>query len=168
MKEAIAKDKWYDDVPEAYKRVKAELMVVDGLLLRQLRIVIPQGLRKRCLELVHKTHMGIVRCKEHLRSKVWWPSMDRDIEKYISECRACQLVGKDGKPEPLRINSLPDRPWQVIHMDICGPFPNGDSLFTMMDSYSRFPEVVILRCIKARTLIKHMKSIFARLGFPEQ
>ena len=168
VKEAIQQNKWFDNVPSAYVKVKDELMVTNGLLLRQQRLVIPQGLRKRCLDLVHKNHMGIVRCKEHLRSKVWWPSMDKAVERYISECKACQVVGKDGNPEPLRIHSLPDRPWQVIHMDVCGPFPNGDSLFTMMDSYSRFPEVVIIKCTKAKTLIKHMRSIFARLGFPEK
>ena len=53
-------------------------------------------------------------------------------------------------------------------MDVCGPFPNGDSLFTMMDGYSRFPEVVIIKCTKAKTLIKIMKKIFSRLGFPRQ
>ena len=53
-------------------------------------------------------------------------------------------------------------------MDICGPFPSGEYLFTMMDSYSKFPEIVILRCTKAGTLIKHMKGIFARFGYPEE
>ena len=169
VRETILSGNWHENqLPPAYKQIKDELTVVDGVLLRQLRIVIPQGLRKQCLDLVHKNHMGIVRCKEHLRSKVWWPSIDKDVEKYIQECRACQLVGKESTPEPLKVSSLPDRPWQVINVDICGPFPNGDSLFTMMDSYSRFPEVVIIRCTKSRTLIRHMKIIFARLGFPEQ
>ena len=93
--------------------------------------------------------MGIERCKKHLRSKVWWPCIDTDIEKYIQGCRPCQLVGKDGKTEPLIVGELPERPWQIIHMDICGPFPSGEYLFTMMDSYSKFPEIVILRCTKA-------------------
>ena len=67
---------------------------------------------------------------------MWWPSIDSDIEKRIQSCRPCQLVGKDGKPETLIIGDLPDSPWQPVYMDICGPFPSGDSLFTMMDGYS--------------------------------
>ena len=112
--------------------------------------------------------MGIVRCKEHLRSKIWWPAINKEIERYIYNCRACQLVGRDSKPEPLVVSSLPDRPWQVIYTDICGPFPNGDSLFTMMDGYSRFPEVVIIKSTTAGTLIRFMDKIFSRLGLPEK
>ena len=79
--------------------------------MRQSRIVIPKELRKRCLELVHKNHMGIVRCKEHLRSKGWWSAIDKEVENYIQNCKACQLVGKNSKPEPLIVSILPNRPW---------------------------------------------------------
>ena len=164
-REIIAEGK---GVPDAYKRVKDELTVANGVLLRQSIIAIPKELRKRCLELVHKYHMGIVRCKEHLRSKVWWPAIDKEVENYIQNCKACQLVGKNSKPEPLIVSTLLDRPWQEIYSDICGPFPNGDSLFTMMDGYSRFPEVVIVKSTTGGTFIRFMDKIFSRLGFPEK
>ena len=67
------------------------------------------------------------------------------------------------KQKPLIVGELPERPWQIIHMDICGPFPSGEYLFTMIDSYSKFPEIVILRCIKAGTLIMHMKGFLQDL-----
>ena len=38
----------------------------------------------------------------------------------------------------------------------------------MMDSYSRFPEVVIVKSTTTGTLIKFMDKIFSRLGFPEK
>ena len=47
-------------------------------------------------------------------------------------------------------------------------FPSGEYLFTVMDGYSKFPEIEILRCTKVGTLIKCMKMIFARLGYPEK
>ena len=168
IKLALSSDNWANKEIEAYKKVKDELTWVKGILLRQSRIVMPRDLRNRCLELVHKNHMGIVKCKEHLRSKVWWPAIDKQIEQYIRNCKACQLVSKDGKPEPLNISSLPDRPWQIVHTDVCGPFPNGDSLFTMMDGYSRFPEVIIVKSTTSKTLIRFMDRIFSRLGFPEK
>ena len=68
-------NKWEKtDSMNPYKQVRNELIVTNGLLLRQSRIVIPKGLQKRTLDLVHKHHMGIVRCNENFRSKVWWPS----------------------------------------------------------------------------------------------
>ena len=70
IREIIVERKWdHEGVPDGYQRVKDELTVANGVLLRQSRIVIPEELRKRCLELV--------RCKEHLRSKVWWPAIQQ-------------------------------------------------------------------------------------------
>ena len=45
---------------------------------------------------------------------------------------------------------LADRPWEIIHINICGPFPSREYLFTMMDGW-------ILRCTKAGTLINIRK-----------
>ena len=66
---SILENEW-NNTPKAYRLIRDELTVSEGIILRQLRIVIPEILRERCLELVHKNHMGIVRCKESLRSKV--------------------------------------------------------------------------------------------------
>ena len=38
----------------------------------------------------------------------------------------------------------------------------------MMDGYSRFPEVVIVKSTTAGTLIRFMVRFFSRLGFPEK
>ena len=39
-----------------------------------MRNVVPASLRKRVLELAHEGHQGIVKTKDCLRSKVWWPT----------------------------------------------------------------------------------------------
>ena len=167
--EAVKSEVWNNEESlKPYKQIRNELTLVQGLLLRQSRIVMPKELHKRTLDLVHKNHMGIVKSKEHLRGKVWWPSIDREVEQRIKSCRLCQLVGRDGKPEPLIICDLPERPWQVVYADILGPFPGGESIFALIDGYSRFPEAIIVRSTKSEILIKHMVTIFSRLGFPER
>ena len=60
--------------------VRSKLSVLHGLILRGRRIVIPAQLRRRTLQLAHEGHQGIVRTKQFLREKVWWPGIDRDIE----------------------------------------------------------------------------------------
>ena len=45
-----------------------------------MQIVIPEKLRQRVLRLAHEGHQGIVKMKERLRSKVWWPGVDKDAE----------------------------------------------------------------------------------------
>ena len=82
----------------AYQSVSSELANCQGVLLRGDRIVIPVELRKQAVELAHEGHQGIVKTKQRLRTKVWWPGMDAECEKL---CRACVDCMKVSIPEPL-------------------------------------------------------------------
>lgn len=55
-----------------YKAFGTELCVSSEVLLRGERIVIPEELRRRTLELAHEGHPGMVVMKRRLRQKVWW------------------------------------------------------------------------------------------------
>ncbi|CAH3178710.1 unnamed protein product [Porites evermanni] len=46
-----------------------------------IRIVIPKQLRCQVLELAHEGHPGIIAMKQRLRTKVWWPGIDKEVEK---------------------------------------------------------------------------------------
>ncbi len=50
------------------------------MVLRGTRLVIPQSLRTTVLALAHEGHLGIVGTKNNLRTKVWWPGMDKAAE----------------------------------------------------------------------------------------
>ena len=39
--------------------------------------------------------------KKRLRSKVWWPGIDKDSERFCKECYGCQLLSKPTAPEPI-------------------------------------------------------------------
>ena len=65
-----------------YLSVKNELCTMGKLVMRGTRIVIPQSLRSEVLRLAHEGHQGIVKMKTHLRTKVWWPKIDSDAEKF--------------------------------------------------------------------------------------
>ena len=42
------------------------------------------------LELAHEGgHPGIMAIKQRLRSKVWWPGIDKAAEKICKTCRGC-------------------------------------------------------------------------------
>ena len=60
-----------------YSNVFNELAVVDGLVLRGERIVVPQTLREAMVEIAHEGHQRIVRTKQLLRAHVWFPGMDQ-------------------------------------------------------------------------------------------
>ena len=53
-------------------------------------------------------------------------------------------------------------------MDFCGPFPTGEMLFVVIDEYSRFPEVEIMRSTTAQAVNLSLAKIFATHGLPEK
>ena len=128
----------------------------------------PQALRSRTLDIAHQGHQGIVKTKQLLRSKVWWPGIDKDAEKLVVDCLACQATGPAMSPTPVQMSKLPTHPWRSLHMDLCGPFPTGEMLFVVIDEYSRFPEVDIMRSTNAQAVILSLERIFATHGLPEK
>ena len=80
--------------------------------------MIPQALRKRVDSLAHEGHQGVVKTKERLRTKVWWPEMDRDVEKLCAECYGCQLVTKHLQLPQVKPTPMPERVWEDLALDI--------------------------------------------------
>ena len=101
-------------------------------------IVIPGKLRTRVLVLAHEGHRGIVSMKQRLRSKVWWPGIDRQAENFCKTCHGCQLVSHQSNPKPIKRISLPRGPWQDLAVDLLGPLPSRDSVLVVVDYFSRF------------------------------
>ena len=52
-------------------------------------------------------------------------------------------------------------------MDFCGPFPSGDYLMVIIDEYSRYPEVEILKSTSSKTVIPKIDKILASFGIPK-
>ena len=101
-----------------------------------------------------------------LREKIWFPNIDQQVKKTLDGCIPCQAVGKPPSPEPLGTTKMPEGPWEVVHTDFYGPLPTGEYLLVVIDQYSRFPEVEIVRSTKASTVIPKLDKIFATHGLP--
>lgn len=82
VKEGLYLNVWNDNA-KLYKIFQSELCFHEGILLRGTRIVIPSALRKRVLDGVHEGHAGIVSMKRRLRTKVWRPKCDKDVERVV-------------------------------------------------------------------------------------
>lgn len=154
------------DKCKQYTLVAGELCIIGQLVLRGTRIVMPNKLRSRALALAHEGHLGIVGTKQNLRTKVWWPGMDKAAERHCRACHGCQLVARPDPPEPLRPTTLPDGPWQDLAVDLMGPLPSGHSLLVTVDYYSRYYEVDIMLSTTAEKVIDVLDGIFSRHGLP--
>ena len=153
------------DCPKPYNLIE-DLCVLGKLVLRGTRIVIPSKLRGRVIALAHEGHIGVVGCKHRLRTKVWWPNMDKEVERYCRSCHGCQLVGRADAPEPVRSTPLPPGPWQDVSVDLMGPLPSGDSILVVVDYFSRFYEIDILRSTTTDKVIESLEKVFSRHGYP--
>jgi hypothetical protein len=165
LKQCIISDRW-EDCPVAYKAIREELACFGGLVLRGSRIVIPEKLRQRVIDIAHEGHQGIVKTKERLRTKVWWPGIDKDAEKRIRSCHACQVLSQPSPPEPLTRTKLPDHPWEHLGVDLLGPLPNGESILVAVDYYSRYFEATVLRSTRSQQVIQALEDMFTTHGLP--
>ena len=99
----------WEKAPKPYVWVRSEPTYIGQVILRGTRIVIyiPSILWKRVLELAHEGRQGVVKMKERLTSKVWWPGVDKDAERKCRECYGCQLVTKETVPSPVKTTRMP-------------------------------------------------------------
>lgn len=165
VKEALDTGRWNDSV-KAYLPFREQLLVVNKVVMRAERIVIPAALRQRVLKLAHIGHPGIERTKQRLRSKVWWPNADKEAERAVKSCMDCQLVSGPSRPEPLAVRELPCQPWHTLAMDILGPLPSGESILVIIDLYSRYRVTEVLQSTTSDAVIDKLSRAFLRLGFP--
>ena len=165
---AIRLNMWDAGCLKSYRPIKDELAIgAQGIILRGTRIIIPPSLRQRAIDIAHENHQGISKTKALLREKIWFPGIDELAHKTLESCIACQAVGKPAPPEPLHLQEIPKGPWKKLHIGFYGPLPSGEYLLLVIDRYSRFPEVEIVRSTKATVVIPKLDKIFSVHGIPE-
>lgn len=166
LESALATAQWTEST-KMFKPFEAELYQSGNLLMRGSRLIVPEALRTKVLELAHETHPGIVSMKRRLRQKVWWPGIDKEAERIVKNCKSCIIVSALDPPEPLRSTRMPERPWVDLAADFVGPLPSGDNLLVIVDYFSRFIEVIVMKQITASMTIKALHETFCRFGMPE-
>ena len=107
--------------------------------------------------------------KRRLCSKVWWPGIHKEVEKFYQTCHSCQLVGKPQPPEPMKSTELPQGPCQHISVDLMTPsLPSGHTLLVVVDYYSIYLEVDILNSTTTGKVIASLNKIFLIYGLPKE
>lgn len=142
--------------------------MAEGLILRIDRINALESLRDKIIKITHKQgHLGVSRTKEMLHRKYWFPAMNSRIETIVSTCFDCQIATNTQHTEPAKMTNLPDRPWEIVKTDFCGPFPSKEYALVMTDQYSRYLEVEFFHSTSIKPVQKKMKKVFATHGVPK-
>ena len=61
---------------------------------------------------------------------------------------------------------MPERPWQDIALDLLGSMPTGEYLLVLVDYFSRWVEVDVIKSTTSKTIIKCLDKQFSRFGVP--
>ena len=150
-----------------YAKFFEAISVIDGVLCRSNKIVVPASLQREAIEIAHEAHQGITKTKQYLRSRMWFPRMDTMVEERLKSCLSCQAATESNLKEPILPTEIPTKPWNTLCTDIFGPIPTGEYLVLVQDLHSRFPEVAVTHSTSAAAVIPAMDKILAAYGTPE-
>ena len=153
-----------DQTLQPYFAKRWELSVSDNILLWNDRVIVPESLREFLLNDLHYEHTGVVRMKRLARRYMWWPRIDRDLEQVCAQCPECQAEARLPAKE-FGSWSWPTGPWQRLHIDYAGPFM-GKMFLVIVDSYSRFLDIVPMDRATSATTIAALRRVFALFGLP--
>ena len=161
--------KSWSDCPallQPYWTFRDELAVEDGIVMKGLRIVIPNTLKSTLLALIHYAHQGIEKCKLRAKGSVFWIGINKDINQLLSTCGQCQKYQNSQQREPLQPHEIPPRPWHTVSTDLFMWEQN--TYLIMVDLFSKFPIVRKLSTTTSKSVINQMRGVFEEHGIIEK
>ena len=83
----------------SYAKVFQELAVVNGVLVRGDRVVIPDYFIHRVIAAAHEGHMGIEKTIQNVRDKCWFPFLSKLCKEFVETCHpGCSSAVKQVSP----------------------------------------------------------------------
>src|SRR3989442_1686197 len=149
---------------------------ISGLTVYQL--LIPKERREMLISMAHETefagHMGTNKTAKRLQVHFWWPKLRAMVAKFIKSCESCQLIARKTKLNRTPIVQFPrtQRAWSQVSMDVLGPIRKNSSaqpfyVLSVVDTYSRWPEITVLRSLTSKAIVDALLATFARTSIPD-
>ena len=156
------------DLPEhlhPYWCFRYELTILDRLVMKGSRGVIPTSMRLGTLRRLHDAHQGLTSTLQRGRRAVYWPKLQDDISEMVEKCSECQRHG-NRKPLPPERQISATRPMEILGMDLV-QFRRQYALDTV-DYYSGFLAYGTLDNETTEATTSALNNIFRKFGLPEK
>ncbi len=172
LREMIKKSHFVaNEKTKAYEKVFDELSLTErGLILRDVRILIPDCLQNSLIDLAHQGHQGISKTISLLRTKVWFPNLNSKTTERLKSCLACQTSVNSGTHiAPLQETERPIEPWSSVSIDYYGPIhPTNEHIMTIYDEGSKFALVEVVTSLSSEVACKRLDTTFGIIGIPDE
>ena len=150
---------------EEYFNHRDELVIIDDIILKGERILIPKEARETFIENLHEGHIGIEKSLQRAKTAIFWPGITNDIKDRAAKCPTCIAHLPSQPKETLMSHEIPNRPWQKVASDIFDW--NNKQYLVTVDYYSRYFELDELHSTTSNAIIKKLCHHFARHGIVE-
>ena len=91
---------------KVYFPVRDELIVDNGVILKGLRVVVPNSLPKEYIQFLHKGHPETDATKRRAKD-MYWPSMLLEIDCTLASCQHCNSEKPHQQKGPLLVHPVP-------------------------------------------------------------
>ena len=170
----IIQQGWPKTIKEVLTKVQIywtfheELTIEDGLVLKGMRIIIPNKKREEILKLIHDGHLGLNKCKMRAKETVYWLGISEQLEQLILNCQLCLKYSRSkdkNTPHTALGHEIPSVPWSKVTTDIF--HFESKSYLLVVDYTSRFPIVREIKSMSAQHIAEHFRLIFSEYGWPD-
>ena len=154
---------------QKFKQILPELTLTgNGILLKGDRIVLPESLQQKAIELAHRgAHPGQNGMERRLRYHFFFHNMFHKVEQFVKACDGCSRHVDKKSKEPITHHKVPDKCWNTVAVDLFGPMPSSNHVVVVHDLASRFPAAKLVRSTKADNVIPALADIYDAYGNPE-
>lgn len=157
------KDKIHEKLLLFYK-FRTSLSVQDGCIFYGDRLYVPPLYRGTVLKNLHCEHKGIVKTKQVARRSVWWPCLDKDIERFVNNCSVCQTFANSRNTFGEMTWPSTTHPFERIHIDHF--FFNGKCFLIIVDDFSNFIDVKLNKSIDSKSVLNSLREFCSVFGLP--
>lgn len=142
-----------------------ELVILDGLLMKGNRVVVPSALRTETLTRLHDGHQGLTATLQRARRSVYWPNLQADISATLQSCDACQIHANKKPRIPDRQVSA-SRPMEILGVDLM--HFKGKIFLVSVDYFSGYISVDFLTTETSDAVIRALNNQFRKFGLAER
>lgn len=159
-----------------YKLVPSRVSVQTNLT--EWKLLVPKNQRQQVIGSCHDpavcAHFGFFKTFARVQEHYYWPKMRQDVMKYVRKCQVCasQKIANSPRMGLMGAEKSASYPWQIISVDIMGPFPRSSKgnthLLVVGDWFTKYTLVCPMRKATAQNVVKFMENeVFLVFGVPQ-